>query len=94
MEELLGSIAHDYGPFDDRKNKVHDPSLNAMAAKYNLNVLKVRKLLITAGAYSTVTSRGIAKLAKEGLTVKEISDKTGLSRASVGSPLNVAHDIV
>lgn len=82
MEELLREVADAYGSFDDRKEEVHDLSLNAIAAEFDLNVLKIRKLLITAEVYSTETSRQIAALSRQGLSVKEILEKTGLSRTS------------
>lgn len=52
MKELLSEVARAYGSFDDRKENMHDPSLNTLVAELDLNVLKVRKLLITAGAFS------------------------------------------
>lgn len=87
MRELLTALAGAYGSYDDRKEDRHDPSLNALAEEYGLNVLKVRKLLITAGAYSTATSRRIALLSRDGHTEKEIAEEVGLSRASVNSYL-------
>lgn len=78
MEELLSEVAKAYGSYDDRKENIHDPSLNALAVEYDLNVLKVRKLLITADAYSTETTRWISRLTKQGLSVKEIAEKTRL----------------
>ena len=87
MEELLKEVSEAYGSFDDRKEERHEPSLNALAAEYDLNVLKIRKLLITAGVYSTSTSRKVNRLAKDGYSTREIVDKTGLSVASVNSYL-------
>lgn len=87
MEELLTEVADAYGSFDDRKSDKHEPSLNALAVEYDLNVIKVRKLLITAGVYSTATSRQIAELALDGLSEDEISERMELSKASVNSYL-------
>ncbi|MBR1743951.1 MAG: hypothetical protein IJ733_19235 [Lachnospiraceae bacterium] len=87
MDELVTAIAKVYGSFDDRKEDRHYPSLNALAAEFDLNVLKVRKLLITAAAYSTAASRKIASLSKKGLSEREICEETGLSKASVNSYL-------
>ena len=72
MDELVNEVASAYGSFDDRKEHRHDPSLNSLAMEYELNVLKVRKILITAGVYSTATSRKILSLADEGLSIGEI----------------------
>ena len=88
MEELLNALAKDYGSYDDRENdESHEPSLNALAVKYDINPLKARKLLITAGVYSTFTSRKIAYYTAAGKTVKEIMELMELSRASVNSYL-------
>ena len=88
MEELLTEVASAYGFYDDRKETdKHEPSLNALAVEYDLNVLKVSKLLITAGVYSTVASRKIGTFVNRGFSIKEIMTETGLSRASVNSYL-------
>lgn len=87
MDELVKEVADAYGSFDDRKADRHEPSLNSLATEYDLNVLKVRKILIIAGVYSTATSRRIASLANDGLSIGEIVEITELSRASVNSYL-------
>lgn len=88
MEELLSALAKDYGAYDDRNNEEeHEPSLNALSVKYDLNPLKVRKLLITAGVYSTSTSRRIVSYINNGKTLHEIMELMKLSRASVNSYL-------
>ena len=35
MEELLSEVAKAYGSHDDRKENIHDPSLNATTAEYD-----------------------------------------------------------
>lgn len=42
---------------NDREQKIVLPGLNAVAAEFGITVLKAWKLLITAGVYSTYTSR-------------------------------------
>lgn len=86
-EELLKVLSKAYGSYDDRKEERHEPSLNALAVEYGLNVLKIRKLLITTGAYSTAASRQIIELASQGIAVDEIASIVGLSKASVNSYL-------
>ena len=49
--------------------------------------LKVRKLLITTGAYQTAISKAVNTLFREGKSVAEIQELTNLSRASVQSYL-------
>lgn len=50
-------------------------------------VLRARKLLITAGYYSTEMSRRIRELYEQGVPVSEIMESTGLGQASVYSYL-------
>lgn len=61
--------------------------LNLLAEEFGLTPLKVRKLLITSGAYETSTSHHVNKLHKSGKTVKEIQTIMGLSAASVSGYL-------
>ena len=87
MSELLRLLSEEYGTYDDRIEENHEMSLNTLARAFDLNVIKVRKLLITAGCYSTSLSRQVAKLKRDGKSVAEIVEETGLSRASVNSYL-------
>lgn len=57
------------------------------AEAFQITPMKMRKLLITAGVYSTSTSRYIAGLYADGLTVKEIQDAVGLKRSSINGYL-------
>ena len=75
-------------PFDDRVERHPDaPTLSSVAAEMETSRMRVRKLLITAGFYSTVESRLIGKLYNAGKTVSEISEITGLGRSAVHSYL-------
>ena len=87
MYELLRMLSEDYGMYDDRVDEFHNPSLNELAREYGLNVIKVRKILITAGVYSTEVSRLIYELNSQGLSMSEIAEQTGLSKASINSYL-------
>lgn len=58
-----------------------------MAAEFGITALKARKLLITAGVYSTALSRQIAKLQSKKMKLEQIMSTTGLGRASVHSYL-------
>ena len=87
FQQLMLDIVNCYGDaYDDR-----DPddgehiSIREVSEKYKISLLKTRKILITAGVYSTDTSRLIARLRRQGFSVKEIMERTGLSRASVHS---------
>lgn len=60
-------------------------SLRQVAEEFGITLLKARKLLITAGVFSTETSEWVGELHTEGKPVSEIMEITGLGRASVYS---------
>lgn len=62
-------------------------SLRAVGKAHNLTPLKVRKILITGGAYSTELSNEIADLYKDGKTVSEIAALLNTTVANVNSYL-------
>ena len=61
--------------------------LKQLAEEFSMTPLKIRKLLITTGAYQTAISKAVNTLFKEGKSVAEIQELTNLSRASVQSYL-------
>jgi hypothetical protein len=87
MREFVEAIADAFGTYNDQDECANHSGLNAVAAEFSITALKARKLLITAGVYSTETSRTIAKLYSGGKTIPEIMVATGLSRASIHSYL-------
>lgn len=89
MGEYMEALADAFGtPYDDRdcRDKKH-VSLNELAAEFDITAMKARKLLITAGVYSTELSRKIFSLYESGKKISEIERIVGLSRASVHSYL-------
>ena len=76
-----------------RRKPDYDPEqvvkefMDAVAAEFGMTVLKARKLLITAGVYSTALSRQVMELHTRGIRIDQIMETTGLSRASVHSYL-------
>ena len=86
MQEFMAAVADAFGSYDDREDTTF-PGLNAVAAEFGITALKARKLLITAGVYSTALSRQVAELNAGGTKVDQIMKITGLSRASVHSYL-------
>ena len=86
MQEFMDAIADAFGSYDDRDDDTA-PGLNAVAAEFGITSLKTRKLLITAGVYSTSLSRQIAELAAGGYKIEQMMEITELSRASVHSYL-------
>lgn len=89
MQKQIAEIAEYYGePYDDRlpvdKNQV---KLRDVAGYFDITILKTRKMLITAGVYSTRISRQVQELVTAGKSQQEIMKITHLSRASVQSYL-------
>lgn len=89
MREYMEALADAFGtPYDDRECQGKDHvSLNEVAAEFDITAMKARKLLITAGVYSTELSRKIQSLHESGKKIPEIERIVGLSRASVHSYL-------
>ena len=86
MQEFMAAVADAFGSYDDREDKTF-PGLNAVAAEFGITALKTRKLLITAGVYSTELSRQVTELYDGGMEISRIMKLTGLGRASVHSYL-------
>lgn len=86
MQDFMAAVADAFGSYDDRENTTF-PGLNAVAAEFGITALKARKLLITAGVYSTVLSRQVMELHADGLEISQIMKIIGLSKASVHSYL-------
>lgn len=82
MKELLNAVSECYG-----NQAGSNESLRCVAREFDITHLKARKLLITAGAYSTEISDYVNSLKTDGKTIPEIMQTTGLSRASVHSYL-------
>ncbi len=89
MKDFMDTVAEAFGTYDDRTDS-RDPGLNAVAAEFGITALKARKLLITAGVYSTALSRQIAELQSKKMKLEQIMSATGLSRASVHSYLPIS----
>ena len=71
-------------PYDDRIERSEDaPSIRDVANAMNTTPLRVRKMLITAGVYSTKLSRKVQSLYEDGCSIQQIMDETGLKKSSV-----------
>ena len=54
-------------PFDDRTDRDPDlPSMNEVAREMDVTIIKLKRLLITGGFYSSATSRDVQRLVKDG----------------------------
>ena len=69
------------------------PSIYAVAKKYGVKTQTVRKILITAGLYSSDTQRKIQELFDAGLSIIEIATKLKKSASVVDSylPITIAY---
>lgn len=88
QEELEKAVALFAEPYDDRERRSPGaPSLNDVARKLGTTTIRTRKMLITAGYYSTEASRVVQELHNAGADMKEIMRETGFKEASVYSYL-------
>lgn len=88
FQEYLSCVVDCFGEqYDDRNNEKRASSLRSVCDEFDISIPKARKLLITAGVYSTKQSRQIAELYADGKSLQEIMIITGLSRSSVSSYL-------
>lgn len=86
---LMDSLVHDYnnpgsGEAVPGTGKMQ---ITKLAKKHNISVLKVRKLLVSAGALKNEKTIQIHRLKAEGKSVSEIVKITSLSKASINSYL-------
>ncbi len=87
-KEMMTRMAEAFGRYDDQivREQQH-MTLNEAAAQFGITSLKARKILITAGVYSTAVSREVQDLYRRGRSVEEIGRILDLSRASIHSYL-------
>lgn len=90
QEELIDAIVTSYNnPKNEEcsdKDKNHK-QLKLVAEEFGITPLKVRKLLITGGAFETETSRLVQRYYAQGLSISQIGERMNLGRASVHSYL-------
>ena len=88
ITELIESVTEAYlHPPANTSDKNGRMCLYLLADRFSISPIKARKLLITSGAYKTPLSEYIGKLFRNGKTVKEIQNLTGLCAASVSGYL-------
>lgn len=86
MQEYMDTLVEAFGSYDDRNNredqtgKQPNHSLNTVAAKFGITALTARKLLITAGVYSTQISWTVQEMKDSGATIEQIMISAGLRR--------------
>lgn len=89
-EELvrMAALLFQY-PYDDRKGKRKNtfPSIRSVAEEMNTTILRTRKLLITAGYYTTEQSREVQLRFSRGQSIEQIMEAMNIKKASVYSYL-------
>jgi hypothetical protein len=80
LHDLIAAVLDSYN--SPTAGEEHKP-LKHVAEELGITPLKVRKLLITAGAYQSSASMCVAALRADGKTIAQIQEATGLGRASV-----------
>ena len=68
-------------------------SINETASHFSITRTKVTKMLVTAGVYVTPLTEEVQRLRSEGLKVKEIAEKLGVSVGTVSSYLPYTDEI-
>ncbi len=88
ISQLIEAVTDTYlNPPENTADENGRMYLNLLAEEFSMTPIKVRKLLISSGAYRTSISERIGELYKNGKTVKEIQEIVGLSAASVSGYL-------
>ena len=86
--ELMSAVTYAYlNPTEDTADVGGHAQLKVLAEDFGMTPIKVRKMLITTGAYRTATSIKVNSLYNAGKSVREIQAATGLSAASVSGYL-------
>ena len=86
--ELISAVTYAYlNPTENTADEYGHAQLKLLAEDFGMTPIKVRKILITSGAYQTVTNVKVNNLYNSGKSVKEIQAATGLSTASISGYL-------
>ena len=84
QDQLEKAVALFVEPYDDREKRSDDaPSLSEVARQLGTTTIRARKMLITAGYYTTKASRRIQELHDSGANMQEIIAATGMKEASI-----------
>ena len=83
MQEFLSAISDAYLGGAAGNKKTSAASLRQVADEFDITLMKVRKLLITAGVYHTEISDEFNALRTQGKSIERIMMFTGLKRSSV-----------
>ncbi len=82
----MDEVAAAYGTkYDDRDAKSREgrPFLHELAKEFKTSTVRIRKILITRGLYSTAVTREVARLSAAGHKIPEICEIMNLKSAAV-----------
>ena len=70
-------------PFDDRKERDDSlPSMHSVAEEMNITIIKLKKLLITGGYYSSAISRAVQERVANGMPMDQSCEEMNIRSAS------------
>ena len=70
-------------PFDDRTPRSDElPSMNSVAEEMGVTIIKLKRLLITGGFYSSATSRAVQRRIERGMSMNQICSELNILPAS------------
>lgn len=85
-EHFMDEVAAAYGTkYDDRDsdNSENRPFLYELAEQFGTSTVRIRKILITKGLYSTAVTREVAKLSAEGCNTDQICEIMSIKPGAV-----------
>ena len=71
-------------PYDDRfERDANLPAMNEVAREMNITIIKLKRLLISGGFYSSATSRDVQKMFKAKKSIEQICEALNIRPATV-----------
>ncbi len=88
-ERFMDKVAAAYvvKSFGKQRNKELHPTFMELAIAFNTSNVRIRRILITKGLYSTAAIQNVIKLRKQGRSIEEIGKVLGLRPSSVKANL-------
>lgn len=86
-KNLINEITEAYTQLKTDTQLEPNVLLRRLSKEYNMSTVKIRKILITSGAFESKESIEISRLHSEGKSVTEISEITGLKKSAVNNYL-------
>ena len=81
VEKACGLMKEPYDDRDERDAVL--PTMNEVAREMNITIIKLKRLLISGGFYSSATSRDVQKMFKDKKSVEQICKALNIRQATV-----------